>query len=136
MVLKYFSVKQVFSDLDFVGWYTTGDAPTEIDISVHKQVRTRILMIEMDFFLYLVPRYSLLLFKKLLQCIVYLFKNFNLFWMIHNYFYFMSFTHLFLCQLTLWHHCGICVRIRMNNFSKTTRIRDMLFFKRYFNYQG
>ena len=32
------SVKQVFSDLDFLGWYTTGDATTETDIKVHKQV--------------------------------------------------------------------------------------------------
>lgn len=30
--------KQVFSDLDFLGWYTTGDAPNESDIKVHKQI--------------------------------------------------------------------------------------------------
>lgn len=30
--------KQVFSDLDFLGWYTTGDSPNESDIKVHKQV--------------------------------------------------------------------------------------------------
>nr|CAG4645634.1 EOG090X08T4 [Lynceus sp. MCZ IZ 141354] len=31
--------KQVFSDMDFLGWYTTGDSmPTESDIQVHKQV--------------------------------------------------------------------------------------------------
>lgn len=30
--------KQVFSDLDFLGWYTTGDAPTESDIRVHQQM--------------------------------------------------------------------------------------------------
>ncbi|XP_033760420.1 COP9 signalosome complex subunit 6-like [Pecten maximus] len=30
--------KQVFSDMDFLGWYTTGDGPTQSDISVHKQV--------------------------------------------------------------------------------------------------
>ncbi|KAG4079277.1 hypothetical protein HA402_007000 [Bradysia odoriphaga] len=30
--------KQVFSDLDFLGWYTTGDAPSEQDIHVHKQI--------------------------------------------------------------------------------------------------
>lgn len=30
--------KQVFSDMDFLGWYTTGDAPTESDIHVHKQI--------------------------------------------------------------------------------------------------
>lgn len=30
--------KQVFSDLDFLGWYTTGDSPTEADIPVHKQI--------------------------------------------------------------------------------------------------
>lgn len=29
---------QVFSDLDFLGWYTTGEGPTEGDIGVHKQV--------------------------------------------------------------------------------------------------
>ena len=32
------SVKQVFSDMDFLGWYTTGDSPTESDIHVHRQV--------------------------------------------------------------------------------------------------
>ncbi|KAH6934374.1 hypothetical protein HPB50_023743 [Hyalomma asiaticum] len=30
--------KQVFSDLDFLGWYTTGGAPTESDIQVHRQI--------------------------------------------------------------------------------------------------
>ena len=30
--------KMVFSDLDFLGWYSTGDAPNEADIKVHKQV--------------------------------------------------------------------------------------------------
>lgn len=31
-------VKQVFSDMDFLGWYTTGDAPSERDIAVHRQI--------------------------------------------------------------------------------------------------
>lgn len=30
--------KQVFSDLDFLGWYTTGDSLIESDIKVHKQI--------------------------------------------------------------------------------------------------
>ena len=30
---------QVFSEMDFLGWYSTGDAPTEADVHVHKQVR-------------------------------------------------------------------------------------------------
>lgn len=30
--------KQVFSDMDFLGWYTTGDAPDDSDIKVHKQI--------------------------------------------------------------------------------------------------
>lgn len=30
--------KQVFSDLDFLGWYTTGGPPDESDIKIHKQV--------------------------------------------------------------------------------------------------
>lgn len=30
--------KQVFSDLDFLGWYTTGEQPTLADIFVHKQI--------------------------------------------------------------------------------------------------
>ncbi|KAG8221929.1 hypothetical protein J437_LFUL002488 [Ladona fulva] len=30
--------KQVFSDLDFLGWYTTGDAPDDVDIKIHKQI--------------------------------------------------------------------------------------------------
>lgn len=28
----------MFSDLDFLGWYTTGDSPTEQDIQIHKQI--------------------------------------------------------------------------------------------------
>lgn len=32
--------KQVFSDLDFLGWYTTGNTPVENDIALHKQVCT------------------------------------------------------------------------------------------------
>lgn len=33
-----FPVKQVFSDMDFLGWYTTGDTPTEREIAVHRQI--------------------------------------------------------------------------------------------------
>ena len=40
---NYLSVKQVFSEMDFLGWYTTGDSPNESDIKVHKQVRKSIL---------------------------------------------------------------------------------------------
>ncbi|EDW43210.1 COP9 signalosome complex subunit 6 [Drosophila sechellia] len=30
--------KQVFSDLDFIGWYTTGDNPTADDIKIQRQI--------------------------------------------------------------------------------------------------
>lgn len=30
--------KQVFSDLDFLGWYNTGDVPNESDVKIHKQI--------------------------------------------------------------------------------------------------
>jgi len=30
--------KQVFSDMDFLGWYSTGDKPTQRDIAVHRQI--------------------------------------------------------------------------------------------------
>lgn len=30
--------KQVFSEMDFLGWYTTGEIPTTSDIHVHKQI--------------------------------------------------------------------------------------------------
>jgi hypothetical protein len=33
-----FIVKQVFSEMDFLGWYTTGDNPDDSDIKVHKQI--------------------------------------------------------------------------------------------------
>ncbi|CAH2268742.1 jg23766 [Pararge aegeria aegeria] len=36
--LKEEQFKQVFSDMDFLGWYTTGDTPTERDIAVHRQI--------------------------------------------------------------------------------------------------
>ncbi len=31
-------VKQVFSEMDFLGWYTTGEGPDGSDIHVHKQI--------------------------------------------------------------------------------------------------
>ncbi|KAJ8985518.1 hypothetical protein NQ317_015063 [Molorchus minor] len=36
--MKEEQFKQVFSDMDFIGWYTTGDAPSQTDIKVHKQI--------------------------------------------------------------------------------------------------
>lgn len=33
-------VKQVFADMEFVGWYTTGDTPSTDDIDLHEQVCT------------------------------------------------------------------------------------------------
>lgn len=36
--LHSFQVKQVFSDLDFLGWYTTGESTNESDIKIHKQI--------------------------------------------------------------------------------------------------
>ncbi|XP_012272793.1 COP9 signalosome complex subunit 6 [Orussus abietinus] len=41
--MDYYTVKeeqfkQVFSEMDFLGWYTTGDLPNEWDIRVHKQL--------------------------------------------------------------------------------------------------
>ncbi|KAK0066607.1 COP9 signalosome complex subunit 6 [Biomphalaria pfeifferi] len=35
--LKEGQFKQVFSEMDFLGWYSTGDGPTESDIKIHKQ---------------------------------------------------------------------------------------------------
>lgn len=31
-------VKQVFKDMEFLGWYTTGGPPDQSDIHIHKQV--------------------------------------------------------------------------------------------------
>ncbi|KRT79937.1 hypothetical protein AMK59_6471, partial [Oryctes borbonicus] len=36
--IKEGQFKQVFSDMDFIGWYTTGDAPNTTDITIHKQI--------------------------------------------------------------------------------------------------
>jgi len=35
--LKEEQFKQVFSEMEFLGWYSTGDGPTESDIKIHKQ---------------------------------------------------------------------------------------------------
>ncbi|KAI8130934.1 COP9 signalosome complex subunit 6 [Lucilia cuprina] len=35
---KEHQYKQVFSELDFIGWYTTGELPTEKDLAIHKQI--------------------------------------------------------------------------------------------------
>ena len=37
--LKEEQFKQVFSDMDFLGWYSSGDFPTKVDADVHKQVK-------------------------------------------------------------------------------------------------
>ena len=37
--LKEEQFKQVFSDMDFLGWYSSGDYPTKVDADVHKQVK-------------------------------------------------------------------------------------------------
>ena len=34
-----YPVKQVFSNMEFLGWYSIGDLPTEEDTNFHKQVR-------------------------------------------------------------------------------------------------
>ena len=36
--LLIFVVKQVFPDMEFVGWYTNGDTPTSDDTLLHEQV--------------------------------------------------------------------------------------------------
>ena len=36
--LKESQFKQVFSDLDFLGWYSTGESPTDADLAVHRQI--------------------------------------------------------------------------------------------------
>lgn len=36
--IKEEQFKQVFSEMDFLGWYSTGEVPTEADIDVHKQI--------------------------------------------------------------------------------------------------
>nr|AEE61784.1 unknown [Dendroctonus ponderosae] len=36
--MKEEQFKQVFSEMDFIGWYTTGGAPSNCDIKVHKQI--------------------------------------------------------------------------------------------------
>ena len=36
--MKEEQFKQVFSDMDFLGWYSTGDQPSGNDIAVHKQI--------------------------------------------------------------------------------------------------
>ena len=36
--MKEEQFKQVFSDMDFLSWYSTGNQPTMLDINVHKQI--------------------------------------------------------------------------------------------------
>ena len=37
--MKEEQFKQVFSDMDFLGWYSTGERPEDEDVEVHKQVQ-------------------------------------------------------------------------------------------------
>lgn len=36
--LKESQFTQVFSEMEFLGWYSTGEAPTEADIAIHRQI--------------------------------------------------------------------------------------------------
>lgn len=36
--IKEEQFKQVFSDMDFLGWYTSGDVVDDRDIKIHKQI--------------------------------------------------------------------------------------------------
>lgn len=38
--MKEEQFKQVFSEMDFLGWYSTGERPEDEDVEVHKQVQT------------------------------------------------------------------------------------------------
>ena len=40
--MKEEQFKQVFSEMDFLGWYSTGERPEDEDVEVHKQVRKMI----------------------------------------------------------------------------------------------
>ena len=42
--LKEEQFKQVFSDMDFLGWYSSGDYPTKVDADVHKQVQSAFIL--------------------------------------------------------------------------------------------
>lgn len=50
--LKESQFKQVFSDMDFLGWYSTGESPTEDDVAVHRQISD---IVESPLFLQLNP---------------------------------------------------------------------------------
>ncbi|KAI8090059.1 maintenance of mitochondrial structure and function-domain-containing protein [Halteromyces radiatus] len=41
MSTKLEQMKQVFPELDFMGWYTTGTTPTELDLIIHEQFLSR-----------------------------------------------------------------------------------------------
>lgn len=58
---KELQFKQVFPDLDFLGWYTNGDDPTDSDMSVHYQISNQIH--ESPLFLKLNPLVSLICLK-------------------------------------------------------------------------
>ena len=38
-ILFFILVKQVFSDMEFIGWYMNGEVPTSEDATLHEQVR-------------------------------------------------------------------------------------------------
>lgn len=40
MIFIFFllTVKQVFNEMDFLGWYTTGEMPDFGDVKIHKQI--------------------------------------------------------------------------------------------------
>ena len=53
--------KQVFPDFDFLGWYTNGDVPNEVDMAIHHQIIDQIH--ESPLFLKLDPLVSMISLK-------------------------------------------------------------------------
>ena len=47
-VFSFCLVRQVFKDLDFFGWYTTGGNPNANDVKIHRQVRIQYLSCFLD----------------------------------------------------------------------------------------
>ena len=41
----HLTVKQVFSSMEFLGWYTVGDLPSEEDVKFHEQVGDIVIML-------------------------------------------------------------------------------------------
>lgn len=61
MMYHTYTVKQVFSTMEFLGWYTIGDLPNADDVKFHEQVILHAIFLSLLYYMYIISILSMLL---------------------------------------------------------------------------